>query len=134
MDENHRPRSIFRHQIGSSVNEDLLIFEEKTKAFTVGIGVSSDEKYYFINSSDHNTSEKYYFSIDEKKPEPKLIQKRKKGIIYSINSWGGNFYMHTNEDAEDFKILHTKYSLEKYSSCLIIFLLSTTSYLFPFHL
>ena len=105
LDENHRPRSIFRHQIGSSVNEDLLIFEEKTKAFTVGIGISSDEKYYFINSSDHNTSEKYYFGINEKKPEPKLIQKRKKGIIYSVNSWGGNFYMHTNEDAEDFKIL-----------------------------
>ncbi len=105
LDENHRPRSIFRHQIGSSVNEDLLVFEEKTKAFTVGIGVSSDEKYYFINSSDHNTSEKYYFSIDEKKPEPKLIQQRKRGIIYSVNSWGGNFYMHTNEDAEDFKIL-----------------------------
>ena len=105
LDENHRPRSIFRHQIGSSVNEDLLIFEEKTKAFTVSIGISSDEKYYFINSSDHNTSEKYYFSIDEKKPEPKIIQQRKKGIIYSVNSWDGNFYMHTNEDAEDFKIL-----------------------------
>ena len=105
LDENHRPRSIFRHQIGSSSNEDLLIFEEKTKAFTVSIGISSDEKYYFINSSDHNTSEKYYFSIDERKPKPKLIQQRKKGIIYSVNSWGGNFYMHTNEDAEDFKIL-----------------------------
>ena len=105
LDENHRPRSIFRHQIGSSVNEDLLIFEEKTKAFTVSIGISSDEKYYFINSSDHNTSEKYYFGSDEKKPKPKLIQQRKKGIIYSVNSWGGNFYMHTNEDAEDFKIL-----------------------------
>ena len=105
LDENHRPRSIFRHQIGSSSNEDLLIFEEKTKAFTVSIGISSDEKYYFINSSDHNTSEKYYFGADEKKPKPKLIQQRKKGIIYSVNSWGGNFYMHTNEDAEDFKIL-----------------------------
>ena len=105
LDENHRPRSIFRHQIGSSSNEDLLIFEEKTKAFTVSIGISSDEKYYFINSSDHNTSEKYYFGIDEKEPEPKLIQQRKKGIIYSVNSWGGNFYMHTNEEAEDFKIL-----------------------------
>ena len=105
LDENHRPRSIFRHRIGSSVNEDLLIFEEKTKAFTVGIGISSDEKYYFISSSDHNTSEKYYFGIDEEKPEPKLIQKRKKGIIYSVNSWDGNFYIHTNEDAEDFKIL-----------------------------
>ena len=32
------------------------------------------------------------------------MQKREKGIIYSINSWGGYFYMHTNKGAEDFKI------------------------------
>ena len=33
-----------------------------------------------------------------------MIKKRAKGIIYSVNSWDGNFYMHTNENAEDFKI------------------------------
>ena len=81
-----------------------MIFEEKSEAFTVGIGLSSDEKYYFITSSDHNTSEQYYFAVNETKPQPKLIQKREKGIIYSINSWGGYFYMHTNKGAEDFKI------------------------------
>ncbi len=104
LDEHHRPRKIFRHKIGSSVKEDNLIFEEKSTAFTVGIGISSDEKYYFITSSDHNTSEQYYFSVDENNPEPKLIKKRKKGIIYSVSSWNGYFYNHTNEDAEDFKI------------------------------
>ena len=40
----------------------------------------------------------------KKNPKPKLIKKRKKGILYSVNSWDGNFYNHTNEDAEDFKI------------------------------
>ena len=35
LDENHRPRTIYRHKIGTSVNEDLLIFEEKSEAFTV---------------------------------------------------------------------------------------------------
>ena len=104
LDKNHRPRKIFRHQLGTPTKNDLLIFEEKSEAFTVGIGLSSDEKYYFITSSDHNTSEQYYFSVNETKPEPKLMQKREKGIIYSINSWGGYFYMHTNKGAEDFKI------------------------------
>ena len=65
LDENHRPKKIFRHEVGKSVTEDLLIFEEKTPAFTVSISISADEKYYFINSSDHNTSEKYYFKVDE---------------------------------------------------------------------
>ncbi len=99
---------IFRHEIGKAVKDDILIFEEKTKAFTVGIGLTSDEKYYLITSSDHNTTEKYYFHVDEKIPEPKLIKEREKGIIYSINSWNNNFYMHTNKDAEDFKILVSK--------------------------
>ena len=104
LDKNHRPRKIFRHELGTPTKNDLLIFEEKSEAFTVGIGLSSDEKYYFITSSDHNTSEQYYFAVNETKPQPKLMQKREKGIIYSINSWGGYFYMHTNKGAEDFKI------------------------------
>jgi oligopeptidase B len=104
LDENHRPRKIFRHKLGTSTFKDELIFEEKSEAFTVSIGLSSDEKFFFISSSDHNTSEQYYFHVSEALPKPKLIKKRKKGILYSINSWDGKFYNHTNEDAEDFKI------------------------------
>ena len=104
LDKFHRPRKIFRHTIGSNSSDDILIFEEKSDAFTVGIGITSDEKFFIITTSDHNTSEQYYFGINEEKPEPKLIKNRKKGIIYSVNSWDGQFYMHTNENAEDFKI------------------------------
>jgi len=109
LDQYHRSKKIFRHKIGTSIKEDILIFEEKkSEAFTVGIGLSSDEKYYFITSSDHNTSEQYYFLANAEIPKPKLIKERKKGIIYSVNSWNGYFYIHTNEDAEDFKIERCK--------------------------
>ena len=104
LDEKHRARKIFRHEIGNFQNPDELIFEEKSDAFTVGISLSSDEKYYFISTSDHNTSEQYFFKVNEKKPQPKLIKKRKKGILYSVSSWDDKFYNHTNEGAEDFKI------------------------------
>ncbi len=104
LDKNHRARQIYRHKIGSFADDDELIFNEKTEAFTVSISLSSDERYYFISSSDHNTSEQYYFSVDEEKPTPKLIIKREKGILYSVNSWNDKFYNHTNKDAEDFKI------------------------------
>ena len=104
LDENHRARKIYRHKIGNYSDEDELIFEEKSEAFTVSIGLSADEKYYFINTSDHNTSEQYYFKVDEEKPNPKLIIKRERGVLYSISSWDGKFYNHTNKDAEDFKI------------------------------
>ena len=104
LDSNHRPRKIYRHKLGTNTQEDQLIFEEKNEAFTVGIGLSSDDKYFFINSSDYNTSEQYYFDVNEKDPKPKLIKKRQRGILYSVNSWDGKFYNHTNKNAEDFKI------------------------------
>ena len=104
LDENHRARKIYRHQIGNFKDEDELIFEEKSEAFTVSIGLSSDEKYYFISTSDHNTSEQYYFNENEDKPKPKLIIKREKGTLYSVSSWDGKFYNHTNKNAEDFKV------------------------------
>ena len=112
LDQNHRARKIYRHKIGNYKDEDELIFEEKSDAFTVSIGLSSDEKYYFISTSDHNTSEQYYFSVNEKVPNPKLIIKRDKGILYSISSWDNKFYNHTNKDAEDFKVDISE-SLEK---------------------
>ena len=112
LDKNHRARKIYRHEIGNFKDKDKLIFEEKSEAFTVSIGLSSDEKYYFINTSDHNTSEQYYFNVDESDPLPKLIMKRDRGVLYSTNSWDGKFYNHTNKNAEDFKIDITD-SLEK---------------------
>ena len=104
LDENHRARKIYRHEIGNLNDDDKLIFEEKSEAFTVSIGLSSDEKYYFINTSDHNTSEQYYFNVNEENPVPKLIIQREKGVLYSVSSWNDKFYNHTNKNAEDFKI------------------------------
>ncbi len=112
LDENHRARKIYRHKIGDQLGKDYLVFEEKSEAFTVGISLTSDEKYYLITTSDHNTSEQYYFGVDEITPKPKLIIKRQRGILYSINSWANNFYNHTNNSAEDFKI-DISSSLEK---------------------
>ena len=107
LDSNHRARKIYRHELGNLDKNDDLIFEEKSEAFTVGINLSSDEKYYFISSSDHNTSEQYYFDVDEKIPNPKLIKKRRKGILYSINSWDSKFYNHVLFLLEPSQCLHS---------------------------
>jgi len=104
LDKYHRPRKIYRHKIGTPTIKDLLIYEEKDEGFTCGIEISSDEKYFFISTSDHTASEIYFFEVNEINPKPKLFKKRQKEIIYSIDSWKNNFFIHTNMEAEDFKI------------------------------
>ena len=115
LDEHHRPRKIYRHKIGTPIKNDQLIYEEKDEGFICGIDISSDEKYFLIKTSDHTTSEIYFFDVNETNPKPKLFKKRQKEIEYSIDSWKGNFYIHTNLDAEDFKICACKHdNIEKW--------------------
>tara|TARA_Y100000590_G_scaffold181089_1_gene206406 strand:- start:291 stop:2372 length:2082 start_codon:yes stop_codon:yes gene_type:complete len=110
LDKFHRPRKIFRHEVGKSVKNDILIYEEKNEGFTCGIDISSDEKYFLISTSDHTTSEIYFFKTNEKNPNPKLFKKRQQDIKYSIDSWNNYFFIHTNKNAEDFKICVCKNS------------------------
>jgi len=108
LDKFHRPRQIYKHIIGHPVKEDELIFEEKDETFTCSISLSSDEKFFIISTSDHITTEEYFFQSDNLKIKPVLFKKRKKDTRYSIDSWKGYFYIHTNEDARDYKVLRCK--------------------------
>ena len=111
LNSKHQPKKVFRHKIGSAQKEDELIYEEKDERFTVGMGgLTSDEKFFLINTSDHSTTETYYFLANEKKIELKLFQKRTEKIRYSVDSWNKYFYIHTNQDnSPDFKICKCKH-------------------------
>ncbi len=105
LNKNRKAKKIYRHEIGTKVKNDKLILKEKDEEYSVGIsGHTSDEKFFLLVSSNGVSNEYYYFSVDEEFPKVKLFRKRKKNILYSINSWNGNFYIHTNENAEDFKV------------------------------
>ena len=109
LDKYHRPRKIYKHIIGTKIQDDSLIFEEKDETFTCSISLTADEKFFIISSSDHITTEEYYFSTNEAKIKPKLFKKREKDVRYSLDSWQEYFYIHTNKGARDYKILRCKH-------------------------
>ncbi|MDB9743618.1 S9 family peptidase [Pelagibacteraceae bacterium] len=108
LDKFHRPRQIYKHVLGTAVETDDLIFEEKDETFTCGISLSSDEKKFIISTSDHITTEEHFFPFDALEIKPILFQKRRKNVRYAIDSWKEYFYIRTNENAKDYKILRCK--------------------------
>ena len=80
LDKFHRPRQIFKHVLGTPIKEDKLIFEEKDETFTCGISLSSDEKFFIISTSDHITTEEFYFSSNAVDIKPTLFKKEKKTL------------------------------------------------------
>ncbi len=119
LDKYHRSKKIYNHVLGTKSNEDKLIFEEKDDSFSVGISLTSDEKFFIITTSDSNTTEEYFFSSDSNKIKPELFKTREKGIKYSIDSWKKWWYIHTNQDALDYQILRCEHQNIKKISVFI---------------
>ena len=108
LDDNHRPSKVFYHALGTSPDQDKLIFEEKDPGFFMGVGGSSLDDFVFIDIHDHETSEVWLIPANDPLAQPKLVLKRETGIEYSLSEGGDVFYILTNADgAKDFKIMTT---------------------------
>lgn len=105
LDDNHRPRWIYRHQIDGSADADVLVYEEKDAGFFVGIGATQDHRYLLIDAHDHQTSEVRIVNAAQPSSEPRLVAPRRTGHEYSVDHHDGRLVILTNRDgAEDFKI------------------------------
>lgn len=99
-----RTDKILRHTLGDS-GADKLIFDEKDVLFGVGIGRSRDKKMLFIGSFAKTMREYWYLPADNPTGEFKLISKRREGHEYGADYNNGEFYIVTNKDAENFKVV-----------------------------
>ena len=106
LDDNHRPCKVFRHRLGTSQSDDVLIYEEKDPGFFVGIGKSQSGNHIIIDCHDHETSECYLLDARDNDAKARLIAARETGIEYSVDEGMGILYILTNADgAEDFKLV-----------------------------
>ncbi len=106
QDENHRPSKLFRHEIGTDPETDVLIYEEKDPGFFMGVGKTQSDETIIIDIHDHETSEIWTIPSDQPLNPPQLIAPRDTGVEYSVEDNGDTYYILTNlGDAEDFKIV-----------------------------
>ena len=103
-----RANTIFRHKIGTIVNEDVLVFEEKDETFSTFIYRSKSRKYLIIGSESTLTSEYRILEADSPDREFRVFSPREQGLEYSISHYQNQFYILTNKDeAENFKLMVT---------------------------
>ncbi|MBP0438869.1 S9 family peptidase [Tianweitania sediminis] len=108
LDDNHRPSRVFFHRIGTSADEDRLVFEEDDAGFFVSVGGTRDNKWIMISIGDHETSEYRILRADEPDATPQLVAARETGLQYDLEEGGDVFFVLTNADgAKDFKIMET---------------------------
>ena len=104
-DETLRSYRIMRHTLGTPVDNDVLVYEEKNEEFDTYIFKTKSEKYLVIGASSTLTDEFQILNADTPTQPFKLFAPRKKGLEYEINHKGNTFYLKTNKDAPNFKIM-----------------------------
>ena len=107
QDETLRPSKIFRHVLGSDQKDDELIYEEKDATFLCYAFKSKSEKYIMIGSSSSVSNEYRFLPADEPNGEFQLFDKRERDHEYSIAHYNDHFYILTNKDARNFKVMKT---------------------------
>ncbi|HEU5289153.1 MAG TPA: S9 family peptidase, partial [Cyclobacteriaceae bacterium] len=102
-----RSRWIIRHKLGTPPAKDQIVSEEKDETFYTGIYKTKSDKYLIIWASSTLTN--HYQLLDANTPDGKFkeFSPRERGIEYSIDHYKDKFYIVTNLDALNFRLMET---------------------------
>ncbi|MEM7785040.1 MAG: prolyl oligopeptidase family serine peptidase, partial [Planctomycetota bacterium] len=84
---------------------DVLVYEEKDEEFRCGIGKSRSRKSLLIQSSQTLSTETRFLPADQPAGQAVIFLPRKDNHEYSINHLGDQFYIRTNWDATNFRLM-----------------------------
>jgi oligopeptidase B len=100
-----RSYQVWRHRLGSDPKSDVLVYEESDPAFSVSINLSRSRKFVLFNIDEERTSEFRYLPTNQPAGELKVIEPRRRGVIYEADHLGDQFFIRTNLDAPDFRLM-----------------------------
>ena len=100
---------VYRHVLGTDPSQDVLVYEEKDNRYSLALDKSRSEKYIFLLSELHALSSEYRL-IDADHPANNAVvfHPREAALQYSLEHAGNTFYIRTDMDAPNFRIMTAK--------------------------
>lgn len=106
-DETLRPYKTVKHILGNNVKDDKTVYKEKDNTFYHTVSKSKSQKYILFCSESTLSTEYHILDADAPDGKLKMFQSRQKDLEYNIDHIGKDFYIRTNKDAKNFKIVKT---------------------------
>jgi oligopeptidase B len=105
MDETKRPFKLYRHILNSDPRSDRLIFHEVDETFFLFVVKTRDNAFIMTFHHSTTTTEMRFLSADHPEGEMTVVQPRTSGLEYSCAHHQGTFFIVTNENALNFKLV-----------------------------
>lgn len=103
FDDAHRAYQLLRHTVGAA--DDVLLYQEDDAAFIVGVQRSRSGAYVLMTLESMSTTEVHYLRSDMPTADFTVLHPRQAWVEYYVEHHGDRFYIWTNEDAVNFKLM-----------------------------
>lgn len=96
---------LMRHEIGTDTAEDALVYEETDTTFYNSVSRSRSGDYIFLEHEETETSEVQVLAADKPLGEFTAFLPREEGHLYEIDHSGDTFFIRTNWEAENYRVM-----------------------------
>lgn len=104
-DESLRTFQVWSTKWDGAFGQNTLRFQEDDDTYNVSIGASKSKDFLIIKSSSTMSDECRLIPLNNPASEAMVFQKRERGIEYDLDHLNGVFYIKTNWEAENFRLM-----------------------------
>ena len=106
-DETLRPYKIVRHKLEEAYEKDEAVFEENDPTFYAFVFKTKSDAYVMIGSVSTLSAEYRFVDANNPQNDFELVQERQPDMLYSVDHYKNDFYIRTNLDAKNFRMMKT---------------------------
>ncbi len=111
-----RAYQLWRHELGTAVSTDTLVYEETDDTFSIGIRRSKSREYLILHCGSTLVSEERVLAANDPRGKFEPFLPREAAHEYSIGHAADRFYIRTNWQATNFRLMSAKLSESKHKS------------------
>ena len=109
LDSAWRPYQVFRHKIGTPVEDDVKVFEELDARFFVSVYESFDERSIMINSSSKTTSRVLMLPLSTPEADFRMVLKPIENVEYDVSF---ACFENAGDDGKDIPLMFVSHNLK----------------------
>lgn len=105
--ETLRSFQVLRHTLGDDPREDKLVYSELDETFEVSLSKTKSREYLMLDVYSTLSTEVRLLDAHTPDAQPRLFAARERGLEYAVDHLGESFYVLTNLDAQNFRVMRT---------------------------
>ena len=108
-DELYRPYQVWRHRLGTTAAEDVLVFQEDDQQYELDVRATRSGDLITIRAANRDTSEVWLVDAGHPGEPARCVQPRRRGVEYACEhvrtGAGDHLLIVTNDGAQEFRMM-----------------------------